>query len=93
MGWSPRTSHRILIDATPNSPSVTPLTVKKGGLVTARYNKLRDGVADLAGKAFTPSHVRNDPLMYSGCDVNRASRGKRQQRSYSSARGHGTGKP
>ena len=31
---------------------------KKGGLVTARHNELRDGVADLAGKAFTPSHVR-----------------------------------
>ena len=42
------------------------LDCKKGGLVTARHNKLRDGVADLAGKAFTPSHVRDNPLIYSG---------------------------
>ena len=34
---------------------------KKGGLVTACHNELRDGVADLAGKAFTPAHVRDDP--------------------------------
>ena len=47
------------------------LDCKKGGLVTARHNKLRDGVADLAGKAFTPSRVRNDPLIYSGRSVNR----------------------
>ena len=38
----------------------------------ARHNELRDGVADLAGKAFTPSHVRNDPLIYSGRAVKRA---------------------
>ena len=37
----------------------------------ARHNKLRDGVEDLAGKAFTSSHVRNDPLIYSGCAVKR----------------------
>ena len=42
-----------------------------GGLVTARHNELRDGVADLAGKAFTPSHVHNDPLIYSGRAVKR----------------------
>ena len=34
-----------------------------------RHNELRDGVADLAGKAFTPSHVQNNPLIYSGCTV------------------------
>ena len=45
------------------------LDCKKGGLVTARQNELRDGVADLAGKAFTPFHVRDDPLIYSGCTV------------------------
>ena len=39
------------------------LDCKKGGLVTARHNELRDGVADLAGKAFTPAHVPNDPLI------------------------------
>ena len=42
------------------------LDCKKGGLVTARHNDLRDGVADLAGKAFIPAHVRDDPLIYSG---------------------------
>ena len=40
------------------------LDCKKGGLVTARHNELRDGVADLAGKAFTPAHVLDDPLIY-----------------------------
>ena len=30
----------------------------------ARHNELRDGVADLAGKAFTPSHERDDPLIF-----------------------------
>ena len=47
------------------------LDYKKGGLVTARHNELRDGVAYLAGKAFTPSHVRDDPLIYSGHAVSR----------------------
>ena len=47
------------------------LDCKKGGLVTARHNELRDGVVDLAGKAFTPSHVRDAPLIYSGCAVKR----------------------
>ena len=47
------------------------LDCKKGGLVTAHHNKLRDGVADLAGKAFTPSHMRDDPLIYSGHAVKR----------------------
>ena len=35
------------------------------------YNELHDGVADLAGKAFTPSHVRNDPLIFTCCTVKR----------------------
>ena len=47
------------------------LDCKKGGLVTAHHNKLRDGVADLDGKAFTTYHVRNDPLIYTGCAVKR----------------------
>ena len=42
------------------------LDCKKGGLVTARHNELHYGVADLAGKAFTPDHVHDDPLLYSG---------------------------
>ena len=37
------------------------LDCKRGGLVTARHNELRDRVADLASRAFTPSHLRNDP--------------------------------
>ena len=28
-------------------------------------------VADLADKAFTPSNVRNDPLIFAGCAVKR----------------------
>ena len=47
------------------------LDCKRGGLVTARHNELRDGVADLASKVFTPSHVRDDPLIFAGCAVNR----------------------
>ena len=47
------------------------LDYKKGGLITARHNELHDGVAELAGKAFTPSHVRNNPLIYSGHAVKR----------------------
>ena len=47
------------------------LDCKRGGLVTARHNDLGDGVADLTGKAFTPSHVRDDPLIFSGRSVNR----------------------
>ena len=37
----------------------------------ARHNELRDEVADLVDKAFTPSHVRDDPLIYSGRSVKR----------------------
>ena len=47
------------------------LDCKRSGLVTARHNELRDGVADLSGKAFTTSHVRNDPLIFAGCAVTR----------------------
>ena len=37
------------------------LDCKKGSLVTACHNEFRDGVAYLAGKAFTPAHVRDNP--------------------------------
>ena len=47
------------------------LNCKRGGLVTARHNELQDRVADLDGKAFTPSHVRDDPLIFAGCAVKR----------------------
>ena len=35
------------------------------------HNKLYDGVVDLAGKHFIPSHVRDNPLIFAGCDVKR----------------------
>ena len=38
------------------------LDCKEGGLIMAQHNELRDGVADLADKAFTTSHVRDNPL-------------------------------
>ena len=38
-----------------------------GVFVMARHNKLRDRVADLARKSFKPNHVRNDPLIITGC--------------------------
>ena len=44
---------------------------KRDGLVTASHNDLRDRVADLAGKPFTPSHVRDDQLIFAGCAVKR----------------------
>ena len=40
------------------------LDCKKSILITNRHNYLRDGVADLTGKAFTPLHVRNNPLIH-----------------------------
>ena len=45
------------------------LDLKKGCLFTTHHNKLRDGVSDLAVKAFTPSHVRNNHLIHPGCAV------------------------
>ena len=45
------------------------LNCKRGGLVTTHHNKLRDGIADLVCKAFTPTHVRNDPLIFAGSAV------------------------
>ena len=38
---------------------------------TVMAHEICDGVADLAGKAFTPSQVRDDPLIYSGRAVSR----------------------
>ena len=32
----------------------------------AHNNKVRDGVADLAGKTFTPAQVRDDPKICTG---------------------------
>ena len=35
----------------------------------AHQNDLRDKVADLAGKSFTPMHVRNNSLIFTVCAV------------------------
>ena len=45
------------------------LAFKKGGLVTERQNELRVRFTDLAGKTFIPTHVHDDPLIFSGRDV------------------------
>ena len=37
------------------------LNCKRGGLVTARHNELREKVADLAGKSFTPHTCETTP--------------------------------
>jgi hypothetical protein len=42
------------------------LACKKGGLVIFRHNEVRDELAHLATKAFTPSAVRDEPLILSG---------------------------
>ena len=47
------------------------LDCKRCDLVMARHNEPCDGVADLAGKSFTPSHVHNSPLIFAGCAVKR----------------------
>ena len=45
------------------------LDCKKGGLITALHNKLCDGVTNLVSKSFTPTHVRDEPKIYTGCAV------------------------
>ena len=32
-------------------------------------SQLRDGIAELDGKSFTPSHVHDNPLIFAGCAV------------------------
>ena len=44
---------------------------KRGGLVTACHNELQARVADLSGKGFTPSNVRDNPLIFAGHSVKR----------------------
>ena len=51
------------------------LDCKKGGLITARHNKLRDGVDDLTRKDFTPTHVHDKSKVYTG----RAMRGWKEK--------------
>ena len=36
-----------------------------------RHNELHDGVAYLDGKYFTPTHVRDNPFIFTGCAVKR----------------------
>ena len=55
------------------------LDCKKGGLITARHNNIRDGVSDLVGKAFTPANVHDDPKIITGRDVQRGG-GQRQSK-------------
>ena len=47
------------------------LDCKLGSLFTARHNKPRYGVADLAGKAFKNTHVHKDPIIFVFCAVKR----------------------
>jgi hypothetical protein len=44
------------------------LACKKGGLVIFRQGEIRDELASLASRAFTPSAVRNEPLMHDGAN-------------------------
>ena len=62
------------------------LECKKGGLITAHHNELCDGVVNLAGKAFTPAHVRGDPKIFTSRSV---WRGKAKRK----AKGKGTESP
>ena len=47
------------------------LDCKRGGLVTSRHNDLLDRFADLAVKAFTNSHIHDDPRVFASCIVKR----------------------
>ena len=47
------------------------LDCKWGGIFTACHNELQDGVADLSVKYFNPSHVRDKPLIFTGCAAKR----------------------
>ena len=42
------------------------LDCKKGSLITANHNKLRDGISNLTSKAFTPVHVHDDTKIFTG---------------------------
>ena len=47
------------------------LYCNKGGIVTTCCNEIRDRVVNLAGRAFTPTHVRYNPLLCAGCVIKR----------------------
>ena len=50
----------------------------------ARHNDLHYGVADLAGKAFTPAHVRDNPKIFTSRD---AKGGKSKSKGKTAAKG------
>ena len=71
------------------------LDCKNGGLITDRHNELRDEVANLTGKAFTPAHVHDDPTFFIGRAV-RGGEGQRQRKRQGvsfAGRGGGEGVP
>ena len=45
------------------------LNCKKGGLIKARHKNLCYGVAYLTGKYFTPTHVHDEPKIFTGLAV------------------------
>ena len=45
------------------------LNYKEGRFVMVCHNKLCDGFSDLFGKAFIPTHVCDDSLIFTGCAV------------------------
>ena len=55
------------------------LDCKKGGLIMARHNELHNGVADLAGKAFTPAHMHDDSEISIGCATQGGERKAREK--------------
>jgi hypothetical protein len=46
------------------------LGCKKGGLVIFRHNEIRDELVNLASRAFTPSAVRDEPLIHGRANEN-----------------------
>ena len=47
------------------------LNCKKCVLFLVCHNKIREGFADLSGKAFTPTLAHDDPLIFAGQSVHR----------------------
>ena len=58
-----------IIGAVPHYTFTMSRISKKGGLLTTRHNELYYGVSELARKYFTPSLLRNYPLVYPGLSV------------------------
>ena len=52
-------------------PSIASRAALSRRATGARHNELRDRVADLAEKSFTPTHVCDNPIIFAGCDVKR----------------------